>query len=372
MVYDEIKRVIESCHLNFLIGSGASDPYLKILGKVENQLNALRAKEGIISGDTYKVIDSSIKQYYFENCIEGNLNIVTGSSGGLEETQNDYDAFLKSLNTILIKRRNNLVSKQVNLFTTNMDIFLDWSLEKLNLSYNDGFMGRLNSRFGTDHFHNTIRKTSSHYDYHSEVPHFNLFKLHGSVNWKLDGTNILYDHELELLSNIKHNKLSAGEILDGTEDDVNKLVSKLTVTPIAKSVKHDTFLEEYNKLVMINPTSAKFETTTRDLTFYELLRMYSNHLERENSVLFVMGFSFADEHIREITKRVAVSNPTLLIVVFAYNNDSYTKISGYLGEYPNVKFIYDESDSLKYSLKTINENFFRILSTELNKELERK
>lgn len=119
---------------------------------------------------------------------------------------------------------------------------------------------------------------------------------------------------------------------------------------------------------MINPTKQKFETTTRDLTFYELLRMYSNHLERENSVLFVMGFSFEDEHIREITKRVAKANPTLTIIIFAFDKTAKERISFLLGEQPNIKFIWDSSyeNQLNYSLDVITSEYFGKLAKELS------
>jgi hypothetical protein len=35
-----------------------------------------------------------------------------------------------------------------------------------------------------------------------------------------------------------------------------------------------------------------------------------------------MGFSFADEHIRELTLRVANTNPTSIIYIFVYGKDS--------------------------------------------------
>ena len=76
----------------------------------------------------------------------------------------------------------------------------------------------------------------------------------------------------------------------------------------------------YYGTVMINPTKDKFRTSVLDYHFYELMRIYSNALERENSILFVMGFSFADEHIAKITQRAADTNPTLQIVVFAYSD----------------------------------------------------
>jgi hypothetical protein len=34
-----------------------------------------------------------------------------------------------------------------------------------------------------------------------------------------------------------------------------------------------------------------------------------------------MGFSFADEHIRELTLRVANTNPTSIIYIFVYDKD---------------------------------------------------
>ena len=116
---------------------------------------------------------------------------------------------------------------------------------------------------------------------------------------------------------------------------------------------------------MINPTKEKFETTTRKLTFYELLRMYSNNLEKENSVLFTFGFSFADEHIREITIRVAKANPTLLIVIFAFDKTAQKDILKELTEQNNIIYIYDETDKVKYSLETINKEYFKKLSNEL-------
>ncbi|EEK15933.1 hypothetical protein PORUE0001_0746 [Porphyromonas uenonis 60-3] len=39
------------------------------------------------------------------------------------------------------------------------------------------------------------------------------------------------------------------------------------------------------------------------------------------------GFSFADEHIAQITIRAAVANPTLQIVIFAYSENSKKDIA---------------------------------------------
>ena len=78
---------------------------------------------------------------------------------------------------------------------------------------------------------------------------------------------------------------------------------------------------------MINPQKSKFVKSVIDYHFYELMRIYSNALEIKNTVLFVAGFSFADEHISNITLRAANNNPTLSIIIFAYNDDAKKQIS---------------------------------------------
>ena len=83
---------------------------------------------------------------------------------------------------------------------------------------------------------------------------------------------------------------------------------------------YEPFLEAYEKLIMVNPTKHKFQETVMDMHFYELIRLYSNSLEKENSILFVTGFSFADEHIAKLTMRAADSNPTLQVVIFAFSD----------------------------------------------------
>ncbi|MCA0445160.1 MAG: SIR2 family protein [Bacteroidetes bacterium] len=375
MDYQEIKRIIESCHLNFLVGSGASKPFFSTLNQIESvltELNSMSFKE--IENKT--IIEASVKNYYFQKCIRGNLSIQHGTGSDYETAFNNYMTFVSSLYTILTKRRSNLVSKQVNLFTSNMDLFFDWSLEKSRFSFNDGFAGRMNPVYGTENFHNTIRKTSTHYEYKSDIPLFNLFKLHGSVNWKLEESQITYDNSLSILKDIDGKQLTASDCVTIEKEVEDKWVF-LTIGEMEKEIQdkkiklsdsHKVFLDSYSKLVMINPTKQKFETTTRDLTFYELLRMYSNHLERENSVLFVFGFSFSDEHIREITKRVANANPTLIIIIFCHDIEAKASIEKILPVRHNIKFICDSTGSSQLSLDEINKKYFMRLASELAKD----
>lgn len=375
MKYEDIKKVIESCHLNFLIGSGASKNFLETLKGVEDALENLDKREGLSETQKdesiLKLIEASIKHFYFKKCIEKNIALLDVSDDS-NETLNSYANLLSSLNTILAKRSSNLVSKQVNLFTSNMDVFFDIALEKLNYSYNDGFSGRMNTRFGTENFHNIINKVSSYYEYQSATPLFNLFKLHGSLNWRYNKgkDEIQYDSQLESTKKLTKLKFAESELVkcfdgDGNFLKLSGIYKDAEVRDFSKiQEKIDEFLKEYDNLIMVNPNKEKFEETTLKLSYYELLRMYSNNLEKENSVLFVTGFSFADEHIRTITLRTAKSNPTLLIIIFAYDEIAEKEIRNNLGgsQFSNIIFL--PRDKENYSLSEVNKSVFNKVVTE--------
>src|SRR5690606_20142457 len=108
----------------------------------------------------------------------------------LNNTFLSYKNFLNTLNHILYERRSNTVSKQVNLFTTNIDIFLEKTLEYLDLHFNDGFNGIFKKKFSLSNFKKSFYQKSLQYDNISEIPVFNLLKVHGSVTWKMISDNI--------------------------------------------------------------------------------------------------------------------------------------------------------------------------------------
>jgi hypothetical protein len=145
----------------------------------------------------------------------------------------------------------------------------------------------------------------------------------------------------------------------------------------------EAFLEAYEKLlIVVNPTKEKFKHTLMNQTYYELLRLYSNELEKENTVLFVMGFSFADEHICEITLRAANSNPTLIINIIAHSTQAKLEIEKRFGKSNiknnNIEVIAPEqeadpeskimTDKFKYDLATINKEILGQLLEKVNCE----
>ncbi len=321
-----IKKSIASANINFLIGSGVSMPFFKTLTDIEKRLSEA---EDLGSSDE----EINIKKEYFDKSISNNrelLEIDFLRSQECQDVLGQYKEFYKTINALILQRESSLLSKQVNIFTTNIDIFSEIALEETGVEFNDGFHGRFNPKYSVGNFKKSYYKTSLHYENTSEIPVFNVIKLHGSVSWYAEGKNIELDKDL-------------------------KRVSEIEKSP------DDKFKENYDKLMIVNPSKKKFKDTVLNETHYDLLRIYSNELEKENSVLFVMGFSFADEHIRELTLRVANTNPTSIIYIFVHDKDSeiYEELKNE-AKNSNIYLLTEK----KYDFEEIN-NFF---SEQLNKE----
>lgn len=329
MRIETIKYYIQSANINFLYGSGLSRPYLAILGNIEKwltELNEERRKNGI--QDKYTIVEASILKQYFETVIFPNVSPI---GADYDATKTEYQRFLHIWNELLNKRSNRLVGKQVNLFTTNVDILMERAASGYGVEFNDGFQGSIEQMYDAGNFQKTVSKTSLHFQNVSDIPVFNLIKIHGSINWMEDGSNIKNDIGLATVKAVKDvlDAIDADNFICTTKIDaagkvVEKTLEEMIIEADAKHVANadvfNPFFEQYHKIVMINPTKKKFTESVIDHHFYELMRQYSNNLEKENTLLFVSGFSFADEHIADITRRAANTNPTLHIVVFAYND----------------------------------------------------
>ncbi|MFC4094811.1 SIR2 family protein [Euzebyella saccharophila] len=343
MKLEIIKNTIQSSNINFLIGSGLSRPYLITLGNIESLLEELDKDDTLDTLECY-LIKASIYKVYFEQVMNKCLDdyVKTKDEEILyKEVIGNYEDFLLNINVILLNRYTPILNKQVNLFTTNIDLFFEKALEITMVEFNDGFKGRLKPIFNLSNFQKSYNKTSLHYKNTSEIPVFNLNKLHGSLSWKQEKKQIIFSNQKEFidvrnsLAKFNTNCFIAIDKKDGLSNLVPK--AKTKIKGLGKTQKDDVlnkimdFFSTYDELQIVNPTKEKFKTTILNNYYYELLRLFANEMEKENSVLFVLGFSFADEHIREITIRAANSNPTLQVYVVAYSENSKKDISETLG-----------------------------------------
>lgn len=336
------KNLFQDCNINFLIGSGLSNPYFGTLGNIEIWLTELDANTSIdihlkdfikasLYGSYYRIaMKDNIDLYNAKDIEDKVFDKPKNNDERLSNTYKGYKDFLRTINQILYNRRSNTVNKQVNLFTTNIDIFFEKVIDDLDLNFNDGFNGIFRKRFSLSNFKKSFYQKSSHYDNIAEIPVYNLLKIHGSITWRLIGSELQFKgislvksiNELiddsELIDIVKlDNKIWKAESRNITIDEIIEEAEKIKDIPDVSG-----FIKEYEKLQVVNPTKEKFKDTTFNKTYYEMLRFYANELEKENSILYIMGFSMADEHIRDITFRAIKSNPTLKVFICSYTESA--------------------------------------------------
>lgn len=378
MNLNNIINTIESCNIHILAGSGLSRPYLETLGNIERLLTELEGRTDITE-DKKQLIKISLYKKYFDGVMINNLKILESEADSVF-VLSQYKNFLKSLNSILLKRKITLLSKEVNIFTTNIDIFFEKALEELSLEYNDGFNGRFLPIFSLSNFKKSHFKRSLHYDNIAELPIFNLLKLHGSLSWMINNKDIVFSTTLKHLKDVLVAQQNVSNCVEVTETST---VDELLAATEGKSVTtHEAaFLASYEEnLIIVNPTKEKFKHTLMNQTYYEMLRLYSNELEKENSVLFVMGFSFEDEHIREITLRAMNSNPTLKVYAIAHSSKAKKELESKFDinsvKNNNLEIISPEldpsaskgkvADKYQFDLQTVNSKIFDNLLNQIN------
>jgi hypothetical protein len=317
---EQLRMIAQDSHLNFLIGAGTSLPFFKQLGDVEQVLGEFKSED-----DATRLIRASLQGYFFENVLLPNLKLMECKAEEPQKLIKSYGRLVAILNRILLKRRSTLLGKQVNIFTTNVDMAFELSLELLEIDTNDGFNGKIRPRLDLGEFSTLKYRQGTRFEYRSEIPAFNLFKLHGSVGWRLESEEIYFDHRLELLQKVDEAFQAAkSNLIAGLRIDS----AQLSQAASGKSLneKGKSFSNCYNQLQIVNPEKTKFYSTVLNKTYYELIRRLANELEKENSALFVHGFSFRDEHILDLVLRAAATNPTLQVIVFCYNQKSYINI----------------------------------------------
>ena len=188
-----------------------------------------------------------------------------------------------------------------------------------------------------------------------EIPTINLLKMHGSITWLPTESEIEVNNDnpnfKELCSMLDDIAKKIDEFnKDFTNQDEkllrvqefeeqilnNESLNEIELGDKLREIYHhlhediDTFYENYKKLLIVSPSKEKFYDTVFQQHYYQLLRMLSFELEKDNAVLVVFGFSFADEHILEIVRR-SIVNPKLKIYVIAFNQNAKQEIENRLG-----------------------------------------
>lgn len=309
-------KSFESSNVNVLLGSGFSMPLLSVLGAIEESLTLAKRKN-----DKKEIF--RIEKEFFNSCI-----MPLADYNKVKATNALRNRFIHSLIDIISVRHSSVLHKILNIFTTNYDNLIEMSLEDKNVDYYDGFAGRINSIFSTNNYGKIVSKQSIVNNKTSELVSVNLIKLHGSLYW--------YRQEEKIIFNDFKGRISQLEKLQ------------------SNSAKFVRFYEK--EFLIVNPNEDKYNLTVLNSIYYDQIRLLSNELDKSNTLLIVFGFSFNDEHLKTVVDR-ALENPTLSLVVFAFDESALKSLKKKFGHTNNVTILYmatvDEEDNSNYEPLTL-------------------
>jgi hypothetical protein len=302
-------------NVSFLLGAGASSDSIPSMEAMQKEIE-ISIEEGSDGGikTLYKSIDSNnlekiltilhAKKHY----LQGVFNADTAETLNVEELiKHIEDSMYSKINIDLSSDdatksldlykqfyqktalRNKDLSR-VNIFTTNNDLINEKALDTLNINYNNGFGGGLERVFNPARFHYTFsKKIDANLEKFEPLENMvYLYKLHGSISWiEQDGNSLFNIHEIPV---------TGGE---------------------SKGDKSH---------VLIYPTPLK-QAQSLGSPYADLIREFQTKLSLPNSAIFIIGYSFSDEHLNNIIYQALASNSSISVVIFGeYKNCPLAKI----------------------------------------------
>lgn len=352
---DEVRVMIQnvianSVNLSTLIGSGASTPAIKLMGKTFNDYKNNTRKNSTMSKTLKKSIERICETHpeykkdkfndiefflsWLQYRIDGDAedkddcqklfndikikfidSVKNENKDSVEEVEKNYLKVIQGLGKSrqILARQQKTVFDIVNLFTTNYDLFHERALELSHYTYTDGFTNGINNTFSDREFHRRPIDLEDRFkDKLQPVnPFFRLLKLHGSINWEKKENKVI--------------RVSNGNFNNESNNDLDR--------------------------VLISPTSSKF-ALTQDEPYSDLFREFVNIMAIPNSVLFTSAFSFNDSHIANLIENALDRTDfTLYAFIKDYTKDkpksesNFSKFINRISKSPNVFLIYIDGKS---------------------------
>lgn len=337
-------------NVSVLIGSGASFGLFPTL--------ALSVKDAQGQSMTVETLATSMADgradpkytalfmHYYKQCIEPVLTAdysQDANEGGKAVVLANYTKFLQTMLTMLSRKKSG-DKKVCNIFTTNYDGCLAVAAEELlrkgsyEFHMNDGTRGFKRRFLDARNFNTVLTQTGVFGRHRNDIPQINLIQLHGSACWYKDEQRIQIDYSRgnvqRLIGGTAFEKSAAYSA--GLRDE-NVTVANLPDVELTQDEVTE-FWGKYDALPIVNPTKWKFHETVFEEHYYQMLRYLSYELEQSNAVLVTFGFSFADEHIKNLIKR-SLSNPSLQVFVCCFNKADQDFIESEFGQFHNVQTI---------------------------------
>jgi len=176
--------------------------------------------------------------------------------------------------------------RPVHIFTTNYDLLVEQAFEESFAPYFDGFIGTRKAFFDLGAVE----------DEHLLPSRWTrLWKIHGSINWRLDSSNNV--------------------------------------------IRSENIGEEQSYLIY--PSHLKYDQS-RKMPYLAMLDRLKDFLLKPSAIIFISGYSFSDEHINDMLCRSLDSNPTAMAFVFLFgklNDEKYKKAIACALRTPNLSLM---------------------------------
>ena len=262
--------------LNFLIGSGTSVPAIPLMSFFKSKDISDEEANNLLS-DKVKEVSKKV--------IEDISNV--NDEENIKAVLKRYSEFIKVILQLLYHANSRQVTKNINIFTTNYDLFIEKSLDELmkyeSFVFNDGSNGYFNRILDSANYNKSVAYRGLNDSYLNELPTLSLIKPHGSMNWE-------------------------------REQEDNILIRQSVV----------------ENPVVVKPTGLEGQETFLNNHFHDMLRVFQLELDKPQSILIVIGFSFQDKHIAKMLNR-SLKNPELNVFIFCYSESDKQTILTNLG-----------------------------------------
>lgn len=311
---ENLRKLAITKKLNFLIGSGASAPAISLMSKVgePNKEEIEKSKKSLQSSnpDDESIRKDAKNQKLITEIKNTSKKLINNDlhTKEIENKLGEYKEFIGTICDILNFSNSRETPREANIFTTNYDLFIEKAIdevlkEEISLVFNDGARGYFTRYLDSSNFNRTVSYEGLNNNYIDELPSLTLIKPHGSVNWE---------------------KTDIGNNGDNKEKVIikNEVVDSPMVVPPTGNEGRDTFMDNH---------------------FHDMLRVFQLELDKPESVLFVLGFSFQDDHIARMIRR-ALRNRSLIIECFCWQDSdekNYKENLGFNNQIlpRNLKFI---------------------------------
>lgn len=259
-------------------GKGATPSY-------EDLFNSLQANSFLLqnkgkNASKCLAMMQNMQKWLFDNCNTEKCEINKSYKADVNLRANRY-FYHEMLIKKLLQRPNNL--SRVNLFTTNYDMAFDYALDNLGVFYINGFHGIHHRCFRPEVYDYDIYYPGQSVSgkVHRAEKVLRYYKLHGSLSW-----------------------------ISGAPSPTNTY-------GISEIPLNGDFEFKAGTQLMIYPCVSK-KTFTLDLPYSELFRRFADAINKPQSVLICLGYSFYDEHINDIIYQ-ALSNPSFTLFIVNYS-----------------------------------------------------